>query len=53
MGQRLMTYYDTFMEYVKEAVKYKMDTLDPNLIKRFLYAVTTGNTKTNVEAKER
>ncbi len=48
-----MTYYDNFLDYVKEAVKYKMDTLDPNLIKRFLYAVTiNNNTKTNVEAKE-
>jgi hypothetical protein len=45
-------YYNNFLDYVKDAVKYKMDTLDPNLIKRFLYAVTVNNAKTNVEAKE-
>jgi len=48
-----MTYYDSFLSYVKQAVQYKMDVLDPNLIKRFLYAMTyPGNTKTSVEAKE-
>jgi len=46
-----MTYYDNFLEYVKEAVKYKMDILDPNLVKRFLYAMNQ-NVKTSVEAKE-
>ena len=46
-------YYDTFLDYVKEAVNYKMNTLDPNLIKRFLYAMTApGDGKTSVEAKE-
>jgi hypothetical protein len=47
-----MTYYNNFLDYVKDAVKYKMDTLDPNLVKRFLYAIAVNNTKTNVEAKE-
>jgi len=46
-----MTYYDNFLAFVKEAVQYKMDTLDPNLVKRFLYAMNQ-NMKTSVEAKE-
>ncbi len=47
-----MTYYDNFLAFVKEAIQYKMDTLDPNLVKRFLYAMATQNAKTSVEAKE-
>jgi len=47
-----MTYYDVFLNYVKETVKYKMDVLDPNLVKRFLYAISNPNAKTSVEAKE-
>jgi len=48
-----MNYYDNFLNYIKQAVQYKMDILDPNLVKRFLYAVTMStNTKTSVEAKE-
>jgi len=49
-----MTYYDTFMDYVKNAVNYKMSILDPNLIKKFLYAMssTPSNGGVSVNAKE-
>jgi len=49
-----MTYYDTFMEYVKNTVNYKMSTLDPNLIKKFLYSFTgtTSSGSVKVDAKE-
>ncbi len=49
-----MTYYDTFLDYVKSAVNYKMSILDPNLIKRFLYAINSSqsNGGATVNAKE-
>ena len=49
-----MTYYDNFMNYVKETVNYKMNILDPNLIKKFLYAMTLtpGSGSVKVDAKE-
>jgi hypothetical protein len=49
-----MTYYDTFLDYVKNAVNYKMSILDPNLIKKFLYAIsnTPSNSNVTVNAKE-
>jgi len=49
-----MTYYDNFMNYVKETINYKMSILDPNLIKKFLYAMTVspGNGNVKVDAKE-
>jgi hypothetical protein len=50
-----MTYYDAFLEYVKNTVNYKMSTLDPNLIKKFLYTFTgspTNSTGVKVDAKE-
>lgn len=31
-------YYDNLLDYTQRAVKYKMDVLDPNLIKKFIYA---------------
>ena len=51
-----MTYYDTFLDYVKEAVNYKMSILDPNLVKRFLYDLSSNTPSNNngvrVDAKE-
>jgi len=49
-----MTYYDTFLDYVKNAVNYKMSILDPNLIKRFLYAINNAqqNSGVTVNARE-
>jgi len=48
-----MTYYDIFLDYVKSTVNYKMSTLDPNLIKKFLYSFTSmpsnGNVKINAK----
>jgi len=54
MGSRVMTYYDTFMDYVKNAVNFKMSVLDPNLIKKFLYAMSNvpTNSSVKVDAKE-
>jgi len=49
-----MTYYDNFMEYIKQTVNFKMSTLDPNLVKKFLYGMANTNSQssTKVEAKE-
>jgi hypothetical protein len=49
-----MTYYDTFLDYVKNTVNYKMSTLDPNLIKKFLYSFTgmSGSGSVKVDARE-
>ena len=54
MGSRVMTYYDNFMEYIKQTVNFKMSTLDPNLVKKFLYGMANTNSQssTKVEAKE-
>jgi hypothetical protein len=50
-----MTYYDTFLEYIKNTVNYKMSVLDPNVIKKFLYAIsmTPNNSQSTVKVNSR
>lgn len=49
----LAMYYDNLLDYTQRAVKYKMDVLDPNLIKKFIYsAIVNSGQKTSISAKE-